>query len=132
METKFTVSEMQSVKTKLEFPAILVVPSVRRSGGLALLWKNEVVVSSQTYSPNHIDVHVSSPLHSLWRLTGVYGLPKERLKSETWRLMRHLRGRASLPWVCLGDFNEILHSDERNGQIPKPLWPMQDFQTTLF
>ena len=45
--------------------------------------------------------------------------------------MRHLWGRASIPWVCLGDFNEILSSNERNGRIPKPLWPIQDFQTTL-
>ena len=122
---------MQSIKTELEFPLMLIVLSVRRSGGLALLWKNEVVVSTQTYSPNHIDVHVSSPLHSLWRLTGVYGHPEERLKSETWCLLRHLQGRKSLPWACLGDFNEILCFDERYGRIPKPPWPMQDFQTTL-
>ena len=124
METKLTVSEMQSVKTDLEFPLMLVVPSVKRSGGLALLWKNEMVVSTLTYSPNHIDIHISSPSQILWRLTGVYGHPKERLKCEPWRLMRHLWGRASLPWVCLGDFNEILSSDERNGRIPKPLRPM--------
>ena len=40
METKLKVSEMQSVKTDLEFPSMLVVPSVKRSGELALLWKN--------------------------------------------------------------------------------------------
>ena len=114
METKLTVSEMQSVKTDLEFPSMLVVPSVKCSGGLALLWKNEVVVSTQTYSLNHIDVHISSPSQILWRLTGVYGYPKERLKCETWRLMRHLWVRASLPWVCLGDFNEILSSRSKS------------------
>ena len=120
METKLKVSEMQSVKRELEFPSMLVVPSVNRSGGLALLWKNEMVVSTLTYSPNHIDIHISSPSQILWRLTGVYRHPKERLKCETWHLMRHLWGRASLPSVCLGDFNEILSSDERNGRIPKP------------
>ena len=44
METKLKVNEMQSVKTELEFPSMLVMPSVKRSGELALLWKNEVVV----------------------------------------------------------------------------------------
>ena len=114
MESKLKVSEMQFVKRELEFPSMLVVPSVNRSDGLVLLWKNEVVVSTQTYSPNHIDVHISSPSQLLWRLTGVYGHPEERLKCETWLLMRHLAGRASLPWVCLDDFNEILSSNERN------------------
>ncbi|KAK9996993.1 hypothetical protein SO802_021679 [Lithocarpus litseifolius] len=102
METKLSVSEMQPIKAELDFPSMLVVPSVRRSGGLVLLWKNEVVVDTQTYSPNHIDVHVSSPMQALWRLTGVYGHPKEGLKIETWRLLRHLRARAFLPWVYLG------------------------------
>ena len=46
METKLTVSEIQSVKTDFEFPSMLVVPSVKHSGGHALLWKNEVVVST--------------------------------------------------------------------------------------
>ena len=96
-ETKLLVSEMQPVKAKLDFLSMLVVPSVRRYGGLVLLWKNEVVVDTQTYSPNHIDVHVSSPMQALWRLTSVYGYPEERLKIETWRLLRHLRAKVSLP-----------------------------------
>ena len=64
----------------------------------------------------------------------MYGHLEERLKSKTWRLLRHLRARASLPWVCLGDFNEILCSEERNGRngrIPKLLQPIQDFQSIL-
>ena len=97
METKSTVNEMKSVKAELGFPSMLCVPSVRCSGGLALLWKNDVMVNTQTYSPNHIDVVVSSPSQALWRLTGVYGHPEERLKSETWRLMRHLRAWLSIP-----------------------------------
>ena len=61
----------------------------------------------------------------------MYGHPEERLKSETWRLMRHLRAQASLPWLCLGDFNEIMCSEKRNCRTPKPLQPMLEFQNTL-
>ena len=61
----------------------------------------------------------------------MYGHPKKRLKNETWRLLRHLRARASLPWVCIGDFNEILCLEERNGRIPRLLQLMQDFQSAL-
>ena len=127
METKLSVSEMQPIKAELDSPSMLVVPSLRRSDGLALLWKNDVVVDTQTYSPNHIDVHVSSPIQALWRMTGVYGHPEERMKIEIWILLKHLQARASLPWVCLGDFNKILCSEEKNGRIPKLLQPMQDF-----
>ena len=34
-------------------------------------------------------------------------------------------------WVCLGDYNEILSSEEKNGGLPKPLPPMLDFRSAL-
>ena len=45
--------------------------------------------------------------------------------------MRHLHARASLPWVCLGDFNELLASDEKNGGNMRPMAPMVEFRHTL-
>ena len=52
-------------------------------------------------------------------------------KAETWRLMRHLHARGTLPWLCLGDFNEILYSDEKRGGNPRQVTPMVAFQHTL-
>ena len=62
-----------------------------------------------------------------WRLTGVYGHPQDQRKKETWALLRHLHSKASMLWVCIGDFNEILSSKEKGVGLPKPLGPMQDF-----
>ncbi|XP_075638478.1 uncharacterized protein LOC142610516 [Castanea sativa] len=45
--------------------------------------------------------------------------------------MNHGEARASLPWVCLGDNNEILHSEEKQGGTSKPLAPMMTFKETL-
>ena len=72
-----------------------------------------MIVDTETYSPNHIDVRVHTQASPLWRLTGIYGHPEEQRKTETWRLMRHLHALASLPWVCLGDFNESWHPMRR-------------------
>ena len=55
METKFNVKEMVDIKPKLERSQGMIVPSVRRSGGLALLWKDSLVVDVKTFSPRHID-----------------------------------------------------------------------------
>ena len=62
---------------------------------------------------------------------GVYGHPEDQQKCETWYLMCHLNNQASLPWVYVGDFNEILSSIEKNGELSKPLSMMQAFQSTL-
>ena len=48
METNFDVTEMDGIKRKIERQQGLVVPSVRRGGGLALLWKNTIKVDVLT------------------------------------------------------------------------------------
>ena len=131
METKLTDREMEPIKAKLGFPSMLAVSCDNRRGGITLLWRADVIVDTQTYSPNHIDVRVHTQASPLWRLTGIYGHPEEQHKIETWRLMRHLHARASLPWVCLGDFNEILASDEKNGGVRRLMAPMLEFRNTL-
>ena len=131
METKLTVCEMEPIKTELGFASMLAIPSDGRRGGLAMLWKTDVKIDTQTYSPHHIDVQVLIPSTQPWRLTGLYGYSEEQLKPETWRLMKHLYNRSTLPWLCVGDYNEILVSEEKNGQNPRPLPPMLAFRNTL-
>ena len=124
METKSSVTEMIPIRDELGYRSMLAVPSLRRSGGLALLWKDDIMVDTQTYSLNHIDAKILVSPQVEWRLTGVYGHPEEQRKKETWALLQHLHSRASMPWICSGDFNEILSSDEKSGGVPKPLGPM--------
>ena len=119
METKLSACEMESIKIELGFSTMLTVSCDSCRGGLTLFWKSDdVTVETQTYLPNHIDVRVHTHASPLWRLIGIYGHSEEELKAETWRLMRHLHARASLHWVCLGDFNEILSSNEKKWWQP--------------
>lgn len=53
------------------------------------------------------------------------------MKPETWRLLRHLHTRSTLPWLCIGNYNDILHSKEKNGGILKALPPMVEFHDAL-
>ena len=110
---------------------MLAVSSEGRKGGLALLWAAGVVVNTQTYSPNHIDANICTQNSPSWRLIGVYGHPEKEQKAETWRLMRHLRAHGTLPWLCLGDFNEILSSNETRGGDPRQVTSMVAFRHTL-
>ena len=48
METKLTVREMESIKAELGFQGMLVMSSDGRKGGLAMLWKTEVVLDTYT------------------------------------------------------------------------------------
>ena len=55
MVTKQSMEEMKKIQADLTYHCMVVVPSVRRRGGLALLWMANVELHLQTYSPNHID-----------------------------------------------------------------------------
>ena len=131
METKQTIAEMRNLCHDLNFQSVLAVPCEGRKGGLGMFWKAECNLHIQTFSPNHIDAHILGDNQQPWRLTGFYGRPEGHRKHESWFFLRHLHARASLPWVCMGDFNEILHSTKKQGGHPKPLAPMLAFKETL-
>ena len=77
METKQSVEEMRNIKEDLQYHAIFTVPSLGRSGSLAMIWKEDVDLHVQTCSQNHIDAIVFSNMGPPWRITGFYGQPEE-------------------------------------------------------
>lgn len=131
METKRTVAEMKWIQKELHFDAMLVVPCLGRRGDLAMLWKDEVDLDIQTYTQNHIDAFIRTNPNVSWRITGFYGKPEEHMRHETWDLLKYLSTRNSTPWLCIGDYNEILFAEEKDGRLPKPMHLMQEFRSTL-
>lgn len=114
-ETKLLVSELRRVAHKLGFDSCFGVncdlSGGGRRGGLGLLWNVESMVVLNSFSSNHIDVNVGEV--DVWRFTGIYGFPEDTLKWKMWRLMERLAVGCGLPWLCVGDFNEILHDREK-------------------
>lgn len=108
------------------------MPSVRRGGGLALLWRNLTKVDVQTFSPHHIDAIVSDDHgNKKWRFTGFYGHLETSRKEESWQLLEELERRHSILWICMGDFNEILHLGEKVGGKLRLEWQMNNFRATI-
>ena len=69
------------------------------------------MIQCQSVSQYFIDVVVRG--NEEWRLTGIYGEPMWEYKHLTWEVLRSLHGNLSLPWLALGDFNEILFHHEK-------------------
>ena len=131
-ETKLIVLEMEGIKSKLDRQQGLVVPSVRRGGGLALLWRNSTKVDVQTFSPHHIDAIVTDDHgNRKQRFTGFYGHPKTSRRDESRQLLEELERRHSILWICMGDFNEILHLGEKVGGKLRLELQMNNFKATI-
>ena len=115
-ETKLDRNRMQRFKGMLNMQNLEVRDCVGKSGGLALFWKKEVKVQVKPgASRDHIDAEITGEDGFLWRLTGIYGEPKVGRREKTWKLMRTLHGHSGLPWLCCGDFNEILFAEKKQG-----------------
>lgn len=94
----------------------MFVDRIGLGGGLALLWRSTVDITLRSFSRNHIDAMVEGAGDKpRWRLTGFYGELVSSNRHVTWNLLRLLATQSSDPWCCVGDFNEILGSHEKEG-----------------
>ena len=60
----------------------------RRSGRIALLWKEGCDITITSFCLNHIDVVVKEVSGLEWRFTGIYGHPESGNKEKTVRLLK--------------------------------------------
>ncbi|XP_074306422.1 uncharacterized protein LOC141641666 [Silene latifolia] len=65
-----------------------------------------------------------------WRVTGFYGWPVVADRHLSWKLLRILGSQSSLPWMCIGDYNEILFADEMKGG-QRAQWQMNNFREAV-
>ncbi|XP_074299289.1 uncharacterized protein LOC141630356 [Silene latifolia] len=120
---------MRKVRESLDGFFGIEVDSMGRSGGLDFLWRKEVDCTFISSSVHHIDFHVRGE-EGEWRITGFYGWPAVADRHLSWELLRLLARQSTLPWVCLGDFNEILFSTEMKGGS-RPQRQMNNFRAAV-
>ena len=131
METKLDGKKMEVLRFELRFKFCFTVLSRGSSGGLALLWNDPVELTIQNYTQNHIEAHVQVLPSQLWRFIGFYGHPEGHRHRESWALLNKLNGMDQLPWLCMGDFNEILFVDERTREVLGMYGRMEDFNEVV-
>ncbi|XP_042990668.1 uncharacterized protein LOC122317666 [Carya illinoinensis] len=131
-ETKCNNVRLDRIKLALGYENCFSVNSKGKSGELALLWKDSVKVEVINYTTWHISALITSPIdNTQWQLTGFYGHPNSAKRPESWHLLRGLKPTGNLPWLCLGDFNEITHQSEKVGAANRPYRQMVQFRNSL-
>ena len=124
--------EVEGIRTHLRFNSVFTVSSNGRKGGLAMFWRDTIDLEIRNFSRNHIDAIIKdSTVGKMWRLTGFYGSPKRSGRSETWQLLKRLGDQNQVPWVVLGDFNEILCNSEKMGKAARAESQMKVFREVL-
>ncbi|XP_074297688.1 uncharacterized protein LOC141628442 [Silene latifolia] len=128
-ETKLRSTELHKIRRRLVDYEGYAVDCVGKSGGLALLWKKSYVCSVISATVHYIDVEVGEG-EEQWRVTGFYGWPAVQDRHLSWQQLRILASTSLLPWMCLGDFNEILYSTEMKGGS-RMQWQMNNIRDAV-
>ena len=63
-----------------------------------------------------ITIKIASAFHA-WVCTAIYANHTPVIRASLWDHLRHLRSAIQLPWILLGDFNEILLPFETSGDV---------------
>ncbi|XP_058008112.1 uncharacterized protein LOC110638724 [Hevea brasiliensis] len=52
-----------------------------------------------------------------WRMPGFYGFPERNRRYLSWDLLRQLSQRSDIPWVLIGNFNDLLAAHEKERHL---------------
>jgi hypothetical protein len=76
-------------------------------------------------------VTITSDKSDPWRATFVYGEPRRELRHFFWDMLSRLRHEWDGPWICCGDFNEVLLQNEHYSSTDRSDAQMELFRDCL-
>ncbi|KAF7124152.1 hypothetical protein RHSIM_Rhsim12G0088700 [Rhododendron simsii] len=118
MESKNNKVKMETIHRKLGFAFGFYVDPVGFSGGLALWWNKENDLEVDGASKNFIHVIITDLKDSSrWAATFVYGCPERSGCAPVWNTIRSIAHSERLPWLCVGDFNQVMTAEDKLGGV---------------
>jgi hypothetical protein len=131
VETQLHKARVEGLSRTLGFNNCFAVSSSGRSGSFGIFWNNAIKVEILPYYQYHIDTIISSIDMAPWRLTCVYGEAQVSERYKTWDMLKFIKSSTNLPWMCIGDFNEVLHRREHVGVTERSSAQIAAFGDTI-
>lgn len=124
-------NKIEDVRRRIGFDGCFAVDKIGRSGGVAFFWRNSMKCDIVSYSMHHIDFCIDDDRNGRWRITGFYGYPERTRRRESWALIRRLVRTFNLSWCVIGEFNDLLSPDDKQGWVDHPSYLFQGFRETV-
>jgi hypothetical protein len=130
-ETLVHINKIEEFRYMLGYDYCFAPDRVGRGGGIALFWRKTINCTIVNYSSNHINAKIEENNNNSWLLTGFYGYPEGGRRRDSWNFIRQLAGSTNLPWCIFGDFNDILHAQEKKGRTERSNWLIRGFRQAV-
>ena len=130
LKTKNPDDVVRDVAAQLGYDNVKCVSPLGIGGGLALLWKNSVSVCFYDVDARLIECKISNKDVSFY-FSCVYGHPIRSLRHILWERLQRIALNRDEPWLMCGDFNEILHPNDKKGGRVRENWSLVDFRNTV-
>lgn len=84
-----------------------------------------------SFSHFHIDAMIKDVNHKAWHFSGFYGNPSSDQRHHGWHLLWRLANVNDAPWLCAGDFNEIMEDTDKCGGVCRVPRLMANFREAV-
>uniref|UniRef100_A0ACD5VRH3 Uncharacterized protein n=1 Tax=Avena sativa TaxID=4498 RepID=A0ACD5VRH3_AVESA len=111
--SKFTHAD---ISTCFNMNDTIVVPSLKKAGGLWLMWNDDLqifVYSSSFYVI--LDLATDKSTNTKFGLVRIYGDPYHHQSNAIWeQVANFVYDNRNLPILCIGDMNEIMYDSDKS------------------
>jgi hypothetical protein len=116
-ETRTTSVARSSLINRFNAFDAFLVPAVGQSGGLWLIWTDDISLSVVDQSQYFIFALCNNHLDNKhFGLVCLYGDPHHHNTSTIWmQVMDFVVNNSGLPILCTGDMNELMNPNEKSG-----------------
>jgi hypothetical protein len=116
-ETRNASITKTTIKNRFNYHDAFVVPAQGQSGGLWLIWTNDVDINIVHYSHYFIFALCANKTTShQYGLVCIYGDPHHQNTTTIWEeVLDFVVQNINLPMFCMGDLNNLMHASEKLG-----------------
>ena len=116
-ETRVGGERAKDITDRLPFDGAIHSDTIGYSRGSWLLWKSDTVEISQLAKTEQ-EIHVVVKVHNSnlsWLLSYIYASPRLEERKLLWNNLVSISNLHRLPWLMVGDFNELLSCHDKLG-----------------
>ncbi|XP_065616035.1 uncharacterized protein LOC136061751 [Quercus suber] len=122
LEPRISGNHAEHVIGQVKLPRHFRVDPIGLSNGTWVLWDDrkcnvDVVWAIKQSVTMIIKVHSSSQSTS-WLFSAIYASPILHKRMHLWTHLKNVASEFNMPWLVMGDFNELLHTMDKLGGCP--------------